>query len=290
MEYIENPLRSPAQMERQFGLRNLGSVPKWRKSRGVSSSALERLNSETGFSQSVGQVAASLDFTATASQSRSLAIISPSPGDGRSSLVTCLGVALSNHWRQVILIDSDFCHPSLHKHFHLDNSLGLSDLLSNPELELADVIQTTNYPRLQVITSGTVLDNPANLISCPRMKWLLERVKESAELILIDTAPFLDIADSTLLASQVDGVVLGLNASQTRQNPMAATLANLLPANQNILGFIWNQRASGAFGQISPRLKGSRTGPEAGSPVTPGPSASPALESHELEPALSPRS
>ena len=146
LEYLQNPVRSPAQIGRRFGLSNLGSVPRWRRGRGASSSPLGRLNSETGLAESVGQVAASLDFTATACQIQTVVVTSPGQGDGRSSLVSCLGVALSNHWRQVILIDSDFRHPTLHHHFHLDNSLGLSNLLSNPNLELEDVIQSTNYP------------------------------------------------------------------------------------------------------------------------------------------------
>ena len=290
LEYIQSPVRSPAQMERRFGLSCLGSVPSWRKGRGASGSPLGRLNSETGLSESVGQVAASLDFTATACQTKTVAIASPGPGDGRSSLVSCLGVALSNHWRQVILIDSDFRHPSLHNHFNLDNSLGLSNLLSNPDLELADVIQSTNYPRLQVITSGTIPANPTNLTRCPRMSWILERVKESADLVLIDTAPSLDTADGTLMASQVDAVVMAVNATQTRQDSMDATLSNLRRANRNILGFIWNQRKPGLFTQTS-RSQGYFPATPGASPQgVPSVDASHVQEPDGLELALSPRS
>ena len=290
LEYLQSPVRSPAQMERRYGLSNLGSVPRWRKARGASSSPLERLNSETGLSESVSQVAASLDFTATACQTKTVAVTSPGKGDGRSSLVSCLGVALSNHWRQVILVDSDFRHPSLHHHFHLDNSLGLSNLLSNPDLELADVVQSTNYPRLQVITSGTVPADPTNLVSSPRMSWVLERVKESADLVLIDTAPSLDTAESTLMAAQVDAVVMAVNATQTRQGSMDATLENLRRANRNILGFIWNQRQTGPFSQSSRGQRYFRTAPAA---APHGPSyrdASPIQEAVGVEPALSARS
>lgn len=251
LEYLQNPVRSAVQMERQFGLSNLGSVPRWRKGRAASSSTLERLDSEPGLYESVSQVAASLDFAATACQTKTVAVTSPGQGDGRSSLVSYLGVALSNQWRRVILVDSDFRHPTLHNHFNLDNSLGLSNLLSNPDLELADVVQNTNHPRLQVITSGTVPANPTNLIRCPRMSWVLERVKESAELVLIDTAPSHDTAESTLMASQVDAVVMAVHATQTRQDSMDATLKNLRRANRNILGFVWNQREPGPFSRTS---------------------------------------
>ncbi|MCH7620640.1 MAG: polysaccharide biosynthesis tyrosine autokinase [Chloroflexi bacterium] len=290
LEYLQNPVRSPAQMERRYGLSNLGSVPRWRKARGASSSPLERLNSETGLSESVSQVAASLDFTATACQTKTVAVTSPGKGDGRSSLVSCLGVALSNHWRQVILVDSDFRHPSLHHHFHLDNSLGLSNLLSNPDLELADVVQSTNYPRLQVITSGTVPADPTNLVSSPRMSWVLERVKESADLVLIDTAPSLDTAESTLMAAQVDAVVMAVNATQTRQGSMDATLENLRRANRNILGFIWNQRETGPFSQSSRSQRYFRTTPAAAPHGASYRDASPIQEAVGVEPALSARS
>ena len=298
LEFIESPVRSPAQMERRFGLSNLGSVPRWRKGKGASSSPLARLNSENGLSESVSQLAASLDFTAAASQTKTIAITSPGPGDGRSSLVSCLGVALSNQWRQIILIDSDFRNPSLHNHFHLDNSLGLSNLLSNPELELADVLQSTNYPRLQVITSGTIPSDPTNLIRCPRMTWVLERVKESADLVLIDTAPSLDTADGALIASQVDAIVMAVNASQAKQGSMEASLVNLRRANRNILGFIWNQSRPGLFSRTSHGQRYLRTTPGNTPGNTPGASPhggpshddSPVQEPDGLEPALSARS
>ena len=290
LEYLQSPVRSPAEMERRFGLSFLGTLPRWRKGRGVSSSPLAGLNSETGLSESVSQVAASLGFTATACQSKTVAVISPGPGDGRSSLVSCLGVALSNQWRQVILVDSDFRHPSLHHHFHLDNSLGLSNLLANPDLELADVVQSTNHPRLQVITSGTIPADPANLIRCPRMSWVLDRVKESAELVLIDTAPSLDTADGTLIASQVDAVVMAVNATRTRQDSMDATLENLRRANRNILGFIWNQRETGPISQTSHRQRYFGAKPGASPLAPPSRDASPVQEADELEPALTARS
>ncbi|MFB3119462.1 MAG: polysaccharide biosynthesis tyrosine autokinase, partial [Stenotrophomonas maltophilia] len=290
LEYLQNPVRSPVQMERRFGLSSLGSVPRWRKGRGASISPLERLDSEPALSESVSQVAASLDFTATACQTKTVALISPGHGDGRSSLVSCLGVALSNHWRQVILVDSDFRHPTLHHHFHLDNSLGLSNLLSNPDLELADVVQSTTYPRLQVITSGTVPANPTNLVSSPRMSWVLERVKESAELVIIDTAPSLDTAESTLMAAQVDAVVMAVNANRTRQGSMDATLENLRRANRNILGFIWNQRETGPFSQSSRSQRYFRTRPETSPNGVPYRDTSPNHEADGLEPALSARS
>ena len=290
LEYIESPIRSPAQMERRFGLSNLGSVPRWRKGHGAASSSLVRLNSEIGLSESVSQVAASLDFTATACQTETVAVTSPGRGDGRSSLVACLGVALSDQWRQVILIDADFRHPSLHNHFALDNSLGLSNLLSNPDLELADVVQSTNYPRLQVITSGTIPVNPTNLVRCPRMSWVLERVKESADLVLIDRAPSLDNADGALMASQVDAVVMAVNATQTRQGSMDATLVNLRRANRNILGFIWNQRKTEPFGQTSPSQRYFRAAPGPTSHGAPSRDASPVQEADRLDPALSARS
>ena len=184
-------------------------------------------------------MAASLDFTATAAQSKTVAVISPRRGDGRSSLVACLGVALSNHWRQVILVDSDFRHPSLHNLFDLDNTLGLSDLLANPDLALADVLRSTNYPGLQVVTSGAIPANPTNLVSSPRMSGVLETLKASAELVLIDTPPSLENVDGTLMASQVDAVVMAVSANQTRQDSMGTTLENLRRANQRCLGFIW---------------------------------------------------
>ena len=119
---------------------------------------------------------------------------------------------------------------------------------------------------------------------------MLERIKESADLVLIDTAASLDTADGALVASQVDAVVMAVNATQTSQGSMDSTLENLRRANRNILGFIWNQKETGPFSQSSRSQRYFRTRPETSPNGAPSRDATPVQEADGLEPALSARS
>ena len=85
------------------------------------------------------------------------------------------------------------------------------------------------------------------------MSWLLQQLKESAHLVLVDTPPILATTDGILLASQVEGVIVAANASNSRLESMRVAVAGLQRANSQILGFVWNRAAVRPFSEYSRR-------------------------------------
>jgi Mrp family chromosome partitioning ATPase len=85
------------------------------------------------------------------------------------------------------------------------------------------------------------------------MGWLLQRLKESAHIVLVDTPPLLATTDGVLLASQIDGAVVVANASNSRWESMKAALDGLQRTNSKILGFVWNRAAVKPFSDYSRR-------------------------------------
>lgn len=274
IEYFQNPIRSPAQLERRLGLANLGVIPR-RPNRKDSPDRLDlRGDASSPWVEAVRQVATTIDLTAETAGVKTVVISSPDTGDGRTSLLANLGVALATSWRDVVLVDADLRRPSLHQWFGLDNSVGLSNLLSDPGTDIGEVIQKTSYQRLQVITSGPTPSNPVELLRCPRMTWLLQHLKESANIVLVDTPPLLATTDGVLLASQIDGVVVVANASDSRLESMKAAVEGLQRTNSKILGFVWNRAAVRPFSDYSRRERYCRKmGAQAADPVEtdPGP-------------------
>ena len=128
------------------------------------------------------------------------------------------------------------------------------------------MIQSTSYQRLQVITSGPTPSNPVELLRCPRMSWLLQQLKESAHIVLVDTPPLLATTDGVLLASQIDGVVVVANASDSRLESMKAAVEGLQRTNSKILGFVWNRAPVRPFSDYSRRERYYR---QMGSQVAP---------------------
>lgn len=252
-EYLQNPIRSPAQLERRLGLANLGIIPRWPKRKGPTDQPTLNEGSNTAWAEAVRQVATTFDLTAGSAGVKTVVVASPDTREGRTSLVANLGVALATSWRNVVLVDADLRRPSLHLRLDLDNSVGLSNLLSDPSTEIVDIIQNTHYQRLKVITSGPIPSNPVELLRCPRMIWLLQQLKESAHIVLVDTPPILATTDGVLLASQVDGVVVAANASDSRQDAMKTAVDGLQKANDKILGFVWNRATVRPFSDYSRR-------------------------------------
>lgn len=241
LEYLQDPVRSPDQMERRFGLAQLGTIPRWQKRRKLPHQLAIASKSDSASSEAIRQAATSIEFTALHREIRTLAVASPASGDGRSSLIANLGVALAAAWKNVVLVDADLRRPSLHRYFDLENNVGLSNFLSGPEVSIADVTQETSFNRLKVIASGPVPPNPVELLRCPRMGSLLEHLKESADIVLIDTPPVLTATDGVILASEVEGIIVLVNAASSRMGEMKATLGSLEKAGTPLLGFVWDQ-------------------------------------------------
>jgi capsular exopolysaccharide synthesis family protein len=191
--------------------------------------------------EAIREVAANLTFASKAQNARVLAVVSAETGDGRSDLVANAGVALAKMWHDVVLIDADLRKPSLHHYFGLSNSVGLSNFVANAEMEISDVIQETSYPRLKVITSGSLSADPVELLASPRTKGLLEQLENLASIVLVDTPPLKAAVDGVILASQVQGLVLLVNGESSRSETMKRALATLEKTGAPLLGYVWSK-------------------------------------------------
>src|SRR5207253_2079112 len=93
--------------------------------------------------------------------------------------------------QKVILVDADLRRPGVHRVFQLSNSHGLSDVLSGS----LNLVNSIDYPlrdkNLGVITAGRVPSNPTELVSSSMMDDILAQLREQADVVVIDTAPFL---------------------------------------------------------------------------------------------------
>jgi capsular exopolysaccharide synthesis family protein len=167
-----------------------------------------------------------------------------SPGEGKSTTVSNLGVALAEIGRRVLKIDGDMRRPTLHKILKLENKVGLADLLSGIEPIVSQVpaaeIQKSNIPNLSVITSGPAPSNPSALLHSQRAKDLLDVLRKDYDTILIDTPPMQTITDARLFGAMADAVILVVRASSTSRDAARAAKQRFLDDGTNVLGAILN--------------------------------------------------
>ena len=201
LEYQRAPIGSPGMFQRRFGLSHLGTVPRWSKGGRRTTELAVNGAALTKEAEAIKQVAANIGFGTKAKGIKSLCVASPDLGEGRSSLIASLGYALSSSEEQVVLVDADLRRPSLHALFKLENTTGLSDLLSNPEIEIKDVLRDTVYSGVKVITSGSPVSDPVALLKSARFGALVKQLEGEYHMVLVDTPPMATLADGAVVAA-----------------------------------------------------------------------------------------
>ncbi|HEY9626081.1 MAG TPA: polysaccharide biosynthesis tyrosine autokinase [Coleofasciculaceae cyanobacterium] len=171
---------------------------------------------------------------------RALVISSPQPGDGKTTIAVNLAQAVAAMGKRVLLVDADLRHPQVHQVMSLPNHQGLSDIFSsNVSLNIA-VQPSAMRDNLMVLTAGQAIADPLELLTSEKMRALMEHFQTVFDLVIYDTPPLLGLADSGLLASQTDGLVLVARMGKTKRSALAQTLEELKLSSTAVLGVVAN--------------------------------------------------
>jgi capsular exopolysaccharide synthesis family protein len=180
---------------------------------------------------------------------RVIVFTSPNPREGKSTMVSNLGLALAEIRRRVVVVDADLRKPRQHEIFGTPNSAGLSELLSGelPAEEYRKLLLATAYPGLFVLPAGKGSPSAANLLYSPRLRELLERLREEFDAVLVDTPPVLTMPDARVVGRLSDGVVLVVRSRQTTRDMAQAAAQRLAEDGTPLLGTVlndWDPKAS----------------------------------------------
>lgn len=171
---------------------------------------------------------------------KTLLTTSAERGEGKTTVVANLAQAMAQAGRLVVAVDADLRAPALHHVFELPNEVGLSSILER-QVSLAEALQDTGIPHLQVLTSGPVPSNPTELLGRPQMAALLETLVRAFDIVLLDTPSLLGVADALVLAPLVDGVAIVVAVAQARPEAVQAALKQSADVRGKLLGMIINR-------------------------------------------------
>ena len=149
-----------------------------------------------------------------------------------------LSVAMANAGLRVVVVDADLRLPRLHQLFWLSQGKGLSDALQSGTV--AGALKATDVPGLRVLTSGMPPPEAVKAISSPNMKTLLTELQKEADIVIIDSPPALAVADTAILAAEVDGVLLVLRAGRTWSASAQHAMEALRQARTHMIGVVLN--------------------------------------------------
>ncbi|MDQ6663055.1 MAG: polysaccharide biosynthesis tyrosine autokinase, partial [Acidobacteriota bacterium] len=189
------------------------------------------------------------------SESSVIVFSSSAPSEGKTTVLSNLGVAMAETHRRVLLIDADLRKPRLHHIFDVANARGLSDLLRSEkpldDFRPEDLIQETGVNGLSILPSGPEAASISDLLYSARLPELLKHVRAKFDVVLIDTPPMLQMPDARILGRMADGVILIVRAGNTTRDTMLVATQRFVEDGTPVLGTIlnnWNPKTRAADG------------------------------------------
>ena len=171
--------------------------------------------------------------------------VSTNPAEGKSSEASNLATVSVAKYNNVLLIDCDLRKPVQHKIFKVSNKAGLSNLMRN--FDSFDVNDDTYFQkfkdntsegRLFLLTSGTRVPNPGELLSSEKFKKLMEKLRTRFDFIVIDCPPISAVADAIPVSHVCDGTIFVISAKDTDKNEAKTALTELQRNGVNVLGSV----------------------------------------------------
>ena len=242
MEYLDNTIKTPEEVERRLGLPGLASVDRFADVEHQADSLVTVKQPRSPFAESYRTLRTNLQFALLQRPGGVLVVSSASPGEGKSTTADNLAVALAQSGKRIILVDADLRKPSLHRIFEQANNLGLTSLLLDPQLDPARALTTADgLPELRILTSGPLPPNPAEVLSSDGMRRLLATLVASADLVIIDSPPILLVTDAAVLAAEAAGTLLVFDSGTTRTDAARKAIETLHKAGITPLGAVVNK-------------------------------------------------
>jgi capsular exopolysaccharide synthesis family protein len=173
-------------------------------------------------------------------QEKVLLVTSPLAGDGKSTVATGLAVALANASHRTLLVDCDLRRPSINRVFKVPNDMGLTTALGSPETAETAILPTST-PLLDVLPSGPIPPNPAELLNSRAFTDLLSQLARRYDRIILDSAPVLAAADSRIISALGAATILVVKCGSTRVKVVERACESLRGVGGNVVGLVLNR-------------------------------------------------
>lgn len=200
---------------------------------------IPHISPKSNFSESYRSIRTALLLSSADPGSKAIAISSPLPLEGKTVTISNLAVTLAQANKRVLIVDSDFRKPRMHKIFKILNLNGLTSYLTE-NANMNNLVKKTFIPNLFLINSGPVPPNPSELLVSERMANLIKDLRQEFNYILFDTPPILAVSDAMALSPTIDGVILIVRGEKTSRDALKSAKEKLDLLKIKTLGVIIN--------------------------------------------------
>lgn len=239
-DWSDPRLHSAEEVTAALGLPVLGQVPK------MAGDLAPSVRGQTILVDPASEVAeacrslrTAFHFGAKGRNAKTVLVASPNSGDGKSTLVSNLAIAIAQTGRKVLVIDADLRRPSQHEIFGVEDADGLSTVLTE-EKDPTGSIQKTTVANLDVLPCGPIPENPAEILNSPHFADMLEELSDKYDHVIIDSPPVVGVTDARIIAASCDATLLVLKAESTNRKLAELTRDGLLSVGGQLLGVVLN--------------------------------------------------
>lgn len=237
IEYLDNTIKLPEEIETRFNVPVLGMIELLKPGNG----AIEEIvlkEPRSHLAENYRVIRTNILLSSADKHPKNIVIASTSPQDGKTATAVNLATILAQSGGPVLIVDADLRRPRIHKIFGIDNKTGLSTYLAG-----ASDIQfesTKHLPNLSIIPSGPLPPNPSELLGSNRMKELITLLEGRFDFIIWDSPPLFSVAESLVLSKMLDGTIIVTKAGTTTYEDLERGLKSLSDIGARFLGVVIN--------------------------------------------------
>jgi tyrosine-protein kinase Etk/Wzc len=246
---LDRGVEDPEVIEQRLGIGVYAAVPHspreaeleraFRRNRASSLPVLAATDRGDVAVESLRSLRTSLEFALVETGSNVVTIAGPSPGVGKSFVSVNLAAVLADTGKRVLLVDADMRKGRLHRHFGLERSPGLSDLITGAA-SVEQAVRSTLAKDVSLLTTGRVPPNPSELLASDRFRRIVGELSRRYDLVLIDTAPILAVTDATLVGRVAGMTLVVLRAGRHPLREIALAVKRLGQNGVRPHGFVLN--------------------------------------------------
>ena len=249
LELTDRRIKTRDDVKRYLRLPILGAIPLVKfdeyelkdseKAKSISSQIVTHDYSPTPVGEAYRALRTNLLFSKSIGPIRTLVIGSVSPGEGKSFTTANLAITLAQQKSKTLLIDADLRRGVLHNSFNCPKKPGLTNYLTGV-VPLENALSETYIPNLSLITCGSMIPNPSEVLGSVRMRRFIEGITKRFDFIIFDTPPLMAASDAVILGTLVDGTAIVIRSGRTNRDDIQKKLEVIQNVRARVLGAVLN--------------------------------------------------
>jgi capsular exopolysaccharide synthesis family protein len=241
-EQLDDRVRGRSDADRATGkLPIVGLVPRvagWRNR--ADALLVVRDDPRSSAAEAYRSLVTSLEFLAAPDAERVILFTSPGASEGKSTTVANVGLAFAEAGHRTVIVDADLRRPRLHRFFGRDGAAGFSTVLTG-KVDIATVVEPVDEAHpLFLVPAGPAAPNPAELLRSSGTESALAKLRETHDVVIVDSPPVLPVADALVLSRHVDIAILLAAADSTGRRKLARAVEALRQVAAPLQGLVLN--------------------------------------------------